>query len=215
MEVFRNLLIRNWFGLLIAVIILFCWFGTCERNDILEANNKALSGKNTTYKNAYGTLTTKVNTLQADKSELNQLLSDTVSKLAKKFSRVEMINTVTTITNFDTIKIPFKEPIPCSFVREDIERKEWYSFKYKIDSTSLTISSLQIPNEQIVISGMQRKWFLGKQTLVTEITNTNPNIVILNATSIKTTIKPKWWESKTAIFVAGFLTAKAQQKIIK
>ncbi len=213
MKIIGQMLWRNWFGLAIALILLYLLVDGCNDNAILQANYKAATTKNTTYKNFLGTLTTQVRTLQLDKDDLEKQMNDTVAKLSKKFAKVESVNTVTTITQYDTIEVPFKEPIPCNFVREDSIRREWYSFKYRVDSTAIQLSKLQFPNKQIVITGIQRKWFLGKQTLVTEITNTNPHIKVTNATSIKTVIKPKWYESKAAFFIAGALTLTAVQNL--
>lgn len=208
MQFLKNIFVRNWLGLLLCLIVCVLLFQQCQENSRLVSNFSALQTKNTTYKNKFGTLTTKVATLELTNSELKKVLPDTVYQLTKPFTAVKNITTIKTVTKFDTIKIVFKEPIPCSFVRDSSTVKEWYSFNYRIDSTGLLIKNLQIPNEQIVITGTQRKWFLGKQTLITEITNTNANIIIIGAKNYQTTIKPNWIE-RIIYFGLGALTAKA------
>lgn len=213
MRTLTTILWRNWLGFLFFAIACFLLFQQCEANKILTANNNALTTEKTTYKNQIGTLTTSVKTLQLTHKELKQQMSDTIAKLAKKFNKIETVTVTKFQTKIDTVKVLFKEPIPCRFVREDSERKEWYSFNYKIDSTGFTLSNMVIPAKIFAITGMQRKWFLGKQTLVTEISFDNPNIVILDATSIKTVVKPKFYDTKLFTFAAGFLTAEIKNKL--
>lgn len=209
MLVLKNILYRNWFGLAIALILLLVCFNQCENNKIATANLEATKTENTIYKNAIGTLTTQNKTLQFTQKELKHLVlkkDDTLAKLVKKFSQVQTIIKTNTITQFDTIKIKFETPAPCAFVREGSEVKRWFSLQYKIDSIGINIDSLIIPNTQIVASGLQRKWFLGKETLITEVTNTNPHIKNASVESYKTIIKKRWYDSTLFKFAAGVVT---------
>ncbi len=213
MQTLSTIIWRNWLGLLLFVIACILLFRQCEANKVLVANNNALTSEKTTYKNQIGTLTTRVSTLQLTQKELRQQLSDTVAKLAKGFHKIETVTVTKFQTKIDTVKVTFKEPIPCQFVREDSIRKEWYSFDYRIDENQFRIKNLVIPAKAFVITGSQRKWFLGRQTLVTEVSFDNPNIVILDATSIKTVVKPKWYDSKLFTFAAGFVAAEIKNKL--
>lgn len=209
MEILKNILIRNWFGLTIAIILLLVCFNQCENNKIAIANLEAATSQNTTYKNAIGTLTTQNKTLQLTEKELKNLVlkkDDTLAKLVKKFSQVQTIVKTKTITQIDTIKIKFETPAPCAFVREGSEVQRWFSLQYRVDSIELRIDSLRIPNTQIVATGLQRKWFLGKETLVTEVTNTNPNIKNASVESYKTIVKKKWYDSFLFKFGLGVAT---------
>lgn len=209
MIVLKNILIRNWLGLAIALILLLLCFNQCENNKVAIANLQAATSQNTTYKNAIGTLTTQNKTLQLSQKELKHLVlkkDDTLAKLVKKFSNVQTIVKTNTITQFDTIKIKFETPSPCAFVREGSEVQRWFSLQYKVDSIGIKIDSLKIPNTQIVASGLKRKWFLGKETLVTEVTNTNPNIKNASVESYKTIVKKRWYDSTLFKFAAGAVT---------
>lgn len=213
MQTLSTIIWRNWLGLLLFVIACFFLFRQCEANKVLVANNNALTTEKTTFKNQIGTLTTRVSTLQLTQKELRQQMSDTVAKLAKRFHKIETVTGAKFQAKIDTAKVTFKEPIPCRFVREGSERKEWYSFKYRIDENQFKIRDLVVPAKVFVITGTQRKWFLGRQTLVTEISFDNPNILILDATSIKTVVKPKWYDSKLFTFAAGFVAAEIKNKL--
>jgi hypothetical protein len=215
METLKNILIRNWFGLTIAIILLLVCFNQCEQAQLSQSNLEAATSQNKVYKNAIGTLTTQNKTLQLTEKELKNLVlkkDDTLAKLVKKFSQVQTIVKTNTITQIDTIKIKFETPAPCAFVREGSEVQRWFSLQYRVDSTGLRIDSLKIPNTQIVASGLQRKWFLGKETLVTEVSNTNPNIKNVSVESYKTIVKKKWYDSFVFKFgigvAAGILIAK-------
>ncbi len=213
MQTLSTIIWRNWLGLLLFVIACFLLFRQCEANKVLVANNNALTTEKTTFKNQIGTLTTRVSTLQLTQKELRQQMSDTVAKLAKGFYKIQTVTVTKFQTKIDTVKVTFKEPIPCRFVREGSERKEWYSFNYKIDSTGFQLSNMVNPTKMFTVTGTQRKWFLGRQTLVTEISFDNPNILILDATSIKTVVKPKWYDSKLFTFAAGFVAAEIKNKL--
>lgn len=213
MQTLSTIIWRNWLGLLLFLIACFLLFRQCEANKVLVANNNALTTEKTTFENQIGTLTTRVSTLQLTQKELRQQMSDTVAKLAKGFHKIQTVTVTQFKTKIDTVKVTFKEPIPCQFVREDSISKEWYSFDYRIDENEFRIKNLVIPAKAFVITGSQRKWFLGRQTLVTEISFDNPNILILDATSIKTVVKPKWYDSKLFTFAAGFVAAEIKNKL--
>jgi hypothetical protein len=200
---------RNWFGLFLAVVSLYFLFQQCELRKQLESSLTAKLSENKTYLNEIGTLTTRANDLILDNQMYKDLIEkkdDTISKLAKSFSQVKTIIKIKTVTQIDTIKQTFKIPIPCAFIREDSTAQEWYSFKYRIDSTGFKISNFKIPNKQVIINGFQRKWFLGKQTLTTEVTNTNPLITIKKVDVVTVVVPKKWHDSKLLWLGAGFVT---------
>ena len=212
MEVVKNILWRNWLGLLIAVILAIFLFKSCENNKRLENNYKAANSKMISYESALGTQTAVQKVQELTINELRQTMSDTVAKLTKKFSKINSITEVKTITKIDTVKVSFKEPVPCAFVREGSEAQRWYSFKYKVTDKGFEIDSLKIPNQLIVATGLQRKWFLGKTTLTTEVTNTNQNIKTTDLKTFQTTVSKKWYENVFiwlgAGAIGGYLIAK-------
>jgi hypothetical protein len=209
MEIIKNILLRNWLGLAIALVILYFLMQSCNENARLSGNIVVANTQITSYQNALGTTTSQIKTLELTNSELKNKMTDTIAKLTKKFASVKAITTIKTITKFDSIKVPFEIPIHCNFVREDSVLHDWYSFHYRVDSLGIELSNLQIPNEQIIVTGFQRKWFLGKQTVVTEVTNTNPNIKVTGLKSTEVIVPKRWYESKLLWFLAGALTFKA------
>lgn len=211
METLKNIILRNWFGLVIAIIIFVFLLQQCEANERSEANITALTTENTTYKNKLGTITTVNQTLQLTANQLKKTVINKDQKikiLTAGFTAVHTIIKTNTITKIDTIKIPFDVPIPQNFYREGAIFQDWYTLGYKVDSIGVTIEPITIPNEQITVVGFKKKWFLGKQYLTTEVTNTNPLIENTNVQSFETVVPVKWYERKILWFSAGaILTA--------
>ena len=209
METFKIIVWRNLVGIFIAIVLLCMLFSQCSEKYRLQTNLTALSTENSSYKNKLGTVTMQNATLQLTKKELQKTVIDKDHKikvLSAGFHAIQYITTIKTNTKTDTIKIPFEKPIPCNFVREGAVFKEWFSLGYKIDSLGLTIEPISIPNEQIIITGFKRKWFLGKTTAVTEVSNTNPLIEIQDVHSFETLLPKHWYDSKLLWLTAGLLT---------
>lgn len=207
MQKIKSFFSNNRYGLLLACILLFFLVLQCNNSEKLKKSITTISSENSQYKNKIGTLTTRSKVLQVDNDNLKKYIAknDTLKKLAKPFLKIETITKVKTVIQFDTIRTVFKQTIPCAFVRDSSKVQKWYAFKYKIDNKKFDIIDLYIPNEQTAITGFQRKWMLGKQTYVTEITNTNPYINTLEVESVVKVVPVEWYNSKLIWFSAGFI----------
>lgn len=206
---FNKWLWRNWLAIAILLLFSSLLLVKCNDNKRLIKNIDALNGKMQVYQNKLGTQTYRSSILMLTNDELSKQLlqkNDTIKKLAKGFNKINTITTFITKVKIDTITKNFKEPLPCDFVREDSINKAWYSFNYKIDSVGLTIYNFKMPNETIVISGSKRKWFLGKETIVTEVTNTNPFLSVSELKSYETVIPKKWYDNKLIYIGLGIIT---------
>lgn len=135
----------------------------------------------TYFTNSLNTKTASITTLQLQESQLKKAILDKdkeLTTLAKKFSNVKNIVHYSQEIKFDTIRITYKDIIPCLFERSGKVDSTWYSFAYKSNNKQFVIDSLTIPNRTIVITGFKRKWIFGKEILVTDVTNTNPYITV-------------------------------------
>lgn len=209
METFKTILWRNLVGIFVAILLLCMLFSQCSEKHRLQTNLTALSTENSSYKNKLGTQTMVAAKLLLTAEELQKTVIDKNQKikvLSAGFHAIQYITTIKTNTKTDTIKIPFDVPAPCNFVREGAISKDWYSIGYKVDSLGVTIEPITIPNEQIIITGFKRKWFLGKTTAVTEVSNTNPLIEIQDVHSFETIVPKHWYDSKLLWLTAGFIT---------
>jgi len=211
MKTFATILSRNWLGLLIALIFAYLLFQRCEAEKDLLANIKDYKIENTVYKNKIGTLTMQNNTLQLANEDLQNTVlkaDEKIKALSKGFKEIKFVTRTKTVTKIDTISTIFEKPIPCSFVREGSISKEWFSLKYKIDSTSLKIDSLTIPNEQIIVSGLKSNGFLKRKSIITEVTNTNPNIQNTSFQSYLKKDEVKFYDTTVfKLFVGGLAGA--------
>jgi len=207
MNILKNILVRNWFGLAIALVLAYFLFQQCEKTSFANSNLEAVTSTNKVYKNKIGTLTTQNKSLVLTNKELekiNLFKDDTISKLKKGFTDIKFISTVKTITKFDTIYQQYETPIPCDFVREGSISQDWFSLNYRVDSLGILIDSLTIPNRQIVVSGYKRLNGIFKpKTLVTEVTNTNPHIENFSVQSVVVKEKKQWYESTLFKFTLG------------
>jgi hypothetical protein len=64
----------------------------------------------------------------------------------------------------------------------------------------------------IVVTGIKRKWFLGKQTQTTDITHANPFVQTNNVQHIEVVTQKKWYDTflfKVGLgFIGGVLITK-------
>jgi len=206
------------------VMLLLVTVYQCEKHreykQIADANSTALTDSIHYYKNKIGTQTAGIKTLQLDNKQLHQaILSKDIElkKLAGEFASVKsMVKHSSTIT-FDTISVRF-EPVGSvagdslhSFERKGSLESKWYSLGYKVTNDSLVIAPFKTWTETTVITGYQRKWFLGSQTLVTDITNSNPHISVKQIKAVEVIIPQPWyrkWYVWLAAGMAGGLLAK-------
>ena len=174
-------------------------------------NLEALTDTVTHYKNRLGTQTATIKTLQLNNKQLQGIVIDKDSdlkKLAAEFAKVKSVVKYQTITKYDTITIAYHDSIPYTFERSGRVIDKWYSFNYKSDEFAFNINELNIPNETTIITGIKRKWFLGKETITTDVSNSNPYINVTQMKSANVTIPVpvyKKWYAWLGIGLAGGL----------
>lgn len=152
------------------------------------------------YKNKIGTLTATVKASELTEKELKKLVlqkNDSLKKLASEFSNIKYVTVIKEVIKIDSVKVPFEVEIPCEFERlGKYDTDTHFKFNYALNQTGLSLSDISIPNEQTIITGTKRKWFLGKQTLHTDITNSNPYLQTQEVQTIVVPIEKKWYENQ-------------------
>lgn len=202
--------------LVIVCLILFSQlFSKCEDEKIQLANIEALNSEAKVYKLKNGQLVTSVENLLYTNSQLKKsiLMKDKkVKELTDKFSKVKSITKYVTNTKFDTIKLVYKDSIPCEFEVVDSVLKEWYHIGYKSNQKGIEITDLIISDSIIIVTGEKRKWFWGKRTNVTDLTHANPFVETESVQHIEVVQPTKWYDStlfKVGIgFIGGILILK-------
>jgi hypothetical protein len=173
-----------------------------------DSNLEAIIDTVKHFKNKLGTQTASINTLQLDKEQLQKVILDKdaeLAKLAKEFLKVNTITKYKTVMQIDTIRIAYKDTVPCIFERTGEVKKDWYRFSYKSNQKGIQIDSLSTWTSTTSITGFKRKWFLGKQTAVTDITNTNPYIKVIEMKSVEVVVPEPWYKKWYTWLAAGLI----------
>ena len=200
----------------VLVVLLFASIQTCSQyKNTAEVNELALTDTVKYYKNTLGTQTASIRTLQVSNKQLKDLVTNKdadLKKLASEFSEVKSLVTYKTVTIIDSIPIIYKDTIPFHFKRFGAIKNNWYSFAYKSNEKGIEIDSLRLWTTSTIITGYKRKWFLGAETLTTDITNSNPFISVTAITSAEVVVPvpwyKKWYVWLTAGIIAGSFAAQ-------
>jgi hypothetical protein len=188
----------------------------CRSNALRETKNlSALTDTVAHFTNALGTQTATIKTLQLDKSLLNDIIfkkDRQLAALTKSFAKVDQVIQYKTITLYDTLNVVYHDSVPCIFGRDGLVEKPWYRFHYTTNQKGITLDSLSFPNTAIIITGTKRKWFLGKEALLTEVSNTNPHIKVTTLmaaeVSLPVPVYKKWYVWLGFGLAGGFLLSR-------
>lgn len=198
--------------LIIPLIVLLIY--QCESNkqiqNISEVNTIALSDTVTYFKNQLGSRTASIKTLRLEQEQFNNLLlqkDKELASLAKEFKTLQSVEKYKSVMQIDTIHIPFDRSLDSlpRFELSGSKYGKWYSLKYKVNNDSLVLSSFKAFTETAVLTGVKKKWFLGKDVITTDITNSNPYIKVTDITSAQIIITQPWYK-KWYVWLAAGLT---------
>ncbi len=184
----------------------------CHNNrlntQVYNDNLEAITDSVTYYRNELGTQTAQVKILKLQNRQISEIIikkDSMFAALAKEFSSVKSVTKFNTITKFDTVYIAHSnawDSLP-HFRLNGKKHNKWFSLNYMVTPDSLTIYPLQVYNKTAVITGFKRKWFLGKETLITEVTHTNPYIETTQLTSAEVTLPSPWYKKWYIWLAAG------------
>lgn len=194
--------------LILCLILVSQLFQKCESEKLQLANVKALNSQSKFYKLKNGQLVTSVESLSYTNSQLKNSIvmkDKKVKELTNKFSKVKSVTKYVTNTKFDTIKLTYKDSIPCNFEKVGSDFKEWYHIAYKTNQKGVEITELSIPDSVIIVTGDKRKWFWGKRTSTLDITHANPFVQTQSIQHIEVEEKNKWYNSTIFKIGVGFI----------
>ena len=207
----KEFLKNNWKNIAIIILIVACFASItkCTNEANLRDNNlSAMSDSISYYKNKLGTVTAEKEVLQLTKDDFEkyQLKNDAkLAALTKEFSKVKQVVIASQKIKIDSILVPFETQIPCEFEVVGDYETEWYNLGYKINQEGLTIEPFNTWNEQTVITGFKRKWFLGKQYMTTDVTNSNPFMQTTEIKTIEVVVPKKFYDTRLFNIGVGFL----------
>ena len=194
--------------LIVCLILVSQLFQKCESEKLQLANVEALNSQSKFYKLKNGQLVTSVESLSYTNSQLKNSIvmkDKKVKELTNKFSKVKSVTKYVTNTKFDTIKLTYKDSIPCNFEKVGSDFKEWYHIAYKTNQKGVEITELSIPDSIIIVTGDKRKWFWGKRTSTLDITHANPFVQTQSIQHIEVKEKNKWYNSTIFKIGVGFI----------
>lgn len=215
---FKNNFSKIWkvvSGLIIVALALLL-FKSCEATKTITANNNALNKGISEYRLKNGLLVKSVSVLQLDKRTLKEQVLEkdlTLKEMASKFSRVVSVNSSSIKTTIPEIKVPFKEPITIldidstsgklKFERTGAVFEKWYEFGYKVTQDTLTVEPFSTWTEIKRVDGFKRKWFLGRQSLHSDISLTNPFVDVIETKTVIVPIPKAWHETRVFNMLLG------------
>lgn len=203
-----------WYRVVITLLI-GLWMATTHRcNSEAGRADINLTVTNDTvmyFKNRLDRVTATANTFQFERDEMQKqfIIKDAEMRtLAKEFAKVHSATKFGSVTHIPEIAVRFDVPSrPCdsmyTFEKSGIVTEKWFGFKYKVTPDSLKLSNFSIPTETTVMTGIKRKWLLGKQTLTTDIVNTNPYITITTIRSAELIVTEPWYKKWYLWLAAG------------
>jgi hypothetical protein len=191
------------------LLILFYSVDRCQGfRHAAETNLTALSDSICYYRNRLGTQTASIKIFEVEQSDLKKIIlskDEQLAALSKEFSRINTIVQYEQRITYDTITVTYKDTVPCVFDRSGNISNKWYAFKYKSTNNGFVIDSLTFDNKVTVISGFKRSWLLGRQTLVTDVTNSNPHIAVTGLKSTEVVVRSPWYKKWYVWFGAGVI----------
>ncbi len=177
-----------------------------QKLKIAETNYTALTDSVTVYKNKIGGQTASIATLQLDNATFRKAILQKDAKLkalSSEFARVKSVVKTITNTKLDTIRIAYTDSVPFAFSRNGTLKERWYTLNYASDADGVTITQLEIPDTTMVITGIKKSWFLGKETMVTDVTHANPFVKVKTIQSAEITIPTPWYKKWFVWLAAG------------
>lgn len=209
-----------------ALLLLVALMHQCGKNSEnvkqYEANIDALTDTVKHFKNALNTQTAGIKTLQFNRKQLQEVIVAKDAELAlltKEFAKLNSVTKFKSKIVFEPIAIAHNKPVlPVSvqdtvgeFKRMGAVFNKWYSLNYGISNDSLVIHPFTAYTETTVVTGIKKKWFLGRETITTEITNSNPYITVTEVKAAQVVLPQpvyKKWYVWLGVGIAGGLLIK-------
>lgn len=196
--IMKNYIKQNWFLLTILLVLTAILFSKCENEEVLSKNPDILNVKTESYKLKNGQVVNTTKTVVYNKSPEK-------TELTKQFTKVKTIIKIQERVRIDTVKVFYKDTIPCQFERIGTLVNNDYSLAYKSTQKGIDITDLSIPDSISIVTGTKRKWFLGKETQTIDVMHSNKLIQTDHIQHIEIVPKKKFWDTTVFKVGVGFL----------
>ncbi len=178
----------NWYWIGIIIVLICALTSRCS--------NDKIQNKDTVI---YKTVTSK--------KELP--IHDTI---IKKFHEIKTVTKYVERLQIDTIKVAYKDSIPCDFERSGELKTKEYSFTYKSNNKGFAVNNMMLEDSLLIVTGIKRKWFLGKETNTIDISHSNKYISSDNVQHFEVVQKKKFYETTLFKVGIGFIAGVAIMK---
>lgn len=208
--------IWRWLNPAVILLLVFLLFRDCRNSRVLASKYRATKDSVYTYKLSNGQLVSSNNVLLLAKDQLQDqvIFKDAQFKeLMAKFSKVSSLQNIRLITKIPTINLPLSSPVTkkdldsttgnLKFERLGSKFDKWYEFGYKVTQDSITIEPFSTWTEVKRVDGFKRKWFLGRQTLTSDVTLTNPYIEVSELKTVFIPIPRPFYETRLFNIAVG------------
>ncbi len=199
----KNFIARNWAMLLITLGAISYSITSYVNEQNYKANIKALNSQVSTYKLKNGQLVSSAQSLELTNDELKVVLTQKDKELASKFSKVETVTRIEEKIKFDTIKIVYKDTIPCRFKKQGSIVKKDYSLDYISTQKGVKIANVSMTDSITIVTGTKRKWWLGKETNTIDVSHTNELVKVNEIKHINNKPIKKWYDTNLFKISAG------------
>lgn len=183
---------QNWVWILIILVLCSMLASKCTNEKSTKKDTKE-----------YTTVSTKKEAL-----EVLQI----PETIVKKFTEIKTITKFMEKIRIDTIKIVYKDSIPCEFERSGELKTNEYTFMYESNNKGFEIDNFTIEDSLIIVTGTKRKWFLGSKYNTIDISHSNKYVSNKDIRHVEIKPKKKFYETNLFKFGAGFLLGVAISK---
>lgn len=195
-------------AIIVAVILCLSSVIFSLRQSLTKADKNyiALTDSVSVYKNLIGGQTATIATLQFDNATFRKVILQRDAKLktlSAEFARLKSVVKTTTNIKLDTIRIAYTDSVPLNFTRSGILKEKWYSLNYTSDENGMLLTQLEIPDTTVIITGIKRSWFLGREKVVTDVTHANPFVKVSTIQSAEINVPTPWYKKWFVWLAAG------------
>ena len=103
------------------------------------------------------------------------------------------------------MKVVYKDTVPFTFEKQGNIANSDYSLNYKSNQKGISITDLVIENDITIVTGLKRKWFLGKETNTIDVSHSNELVKVKEIKYIENKPKKKWYDTNAFKIGIGFV----------
>lgn len=201
----KEFLKKSWAWIVYIMVLASVVITKTFNEKVQDQNVAALQSKVENYKLKDGAMVSSNKSLQFENAQLKEALNAKEKEMANKFNDVKTVTEIVEKIKFDTIRLTYKDTVPCQFRRVGVVKNKSYSLNYITTQKGVKLSNLEVPDTITVVTGMKRKWFLGKETNTIDVSHSNEFVKVKDIKYIENKPKKKWYDTNAFKIGIGFV----------